>query len=234
MKAKQLRSRFSSMIFVFIIAAIWNLLVFVLSDPDKREFLFWGGYAFAMLAFVITAVMTLFIKGDKDASILSRTPALVYTGAYFIVSLLLNTIFVCISKGDNRVVVVLPNVIILLVYAAVMLFAFYVTGRIAQNDKELYGGAAILDGLAIQISGMASLCEDAQVKSELKVLGEAVEYSNIIGNDSTKELETRFRSQIIEIQAMIDEEEETETILKKIKSAKVTLKSRNTMLSVSK
>lgn len=234
MKAKQLRSRFSSMIFVFIIAAIWNLLVFVLSDPDKREFLFWGGYAFAMLAFVITAVMTLFIKGDKDASISSRTPALVYTCAYFIVSLILNTIFVCISEGDNRVVVVLPNVIILLVYAAVMVFAFYVTGRIAQNDKELYGGAAILDGLAIQISGMASLCEDAQVKSELKVLGEAVEYSNIIGNDSTKELETRFRSQIIEIQAMIDEEEEAETILKKIKSAKITLKSRNTMLSVSK
>ena len=121
-----------------------------------------------------------------------------------------------------------------LLVAAVMVFAFYVTGRIAQNDKELYGGAAILDGLAIQISGMASLCEDAQVKSELKVLGEAVEYSNIIGNDSTKELETRFRSQIIEIQAMIDEEEEAETILKKIKSAKITLKSRNTMLSVSK
>lgn len=234
MKVKQLRSRFSSMIFVLIIAAIWNLLVFTLSDPDKREFLFWGGYAYAMIAFAITAVMTLFIKGDKDASISSRTPALIYTGAYFIVSLILNTIFVCISEGDNRVVVVLPNIIILLVYAAAMVFAFYVTGRIAQNDKELYTGAAILDGLAIQISGMASLCENAQVKAELKVLGEAVEYSNIIGNSSTRELEDRFRSQVIEIQAMIDEEEEVEVILKKIKSAKITLKSRNTMLSVSK
>ena len=234
MKMKQFRSRFSSLILVAIVAAIWNLLVFTLSNPDKREFLFWGGYAFAMVAFAITGIMSFAVKGDKDATVSSRTPALFYTAIYFIVSLLLNTIFVCISKGQNRLVVILPNAIILLVYAFVMVYAFYVTGRIAQNDKELYGGAAILDGLAIQITGMASLTEDPKVKAELKVLCEAVEFSNIIGNSNTRELEDRFRLQVIEIQTMIDEEEETEVILKKIKSAKITLKSRNTMLSVSK
>ena len=234
MKIKKLRFRLSSMIFVVIIAAIWNLLVFMLSNPDNREFLFWGGYTFAMIAFVITAAMTALAPGDKDASISSRTPALLYTGVYFIVSLILNTIFVIISKGENRLVVVLPNIIILLIYAAAMVFIFYASGRIAQNDKELYGGAAMLDGLAIQITGMADLSENAEVKAELKVLCQAVEYSNIIGNAETKELESRFRMQVIEIQTMIDEEEEPEAILKKIKSAKVTLKTRTTMLSVSK
>ncbi len=231
---KKLRFRLSSMLFVVIIAAIWNLLVFMLSKPENREFLFWGGYVFAMVAFVVTATIMAVSPGDKDASISSRTPIIAYTGMYFAVSLFLNTIFVIISKGENRIVVLLPNLIIILIYAGVMIFAFYVTGRIAQNDKELYGGAKILEGLSIQITGMADLAENAQVKAELRVLCEAVEYSNIIGNAETKELETRFRTQIIEIQSMIDEEEEAEVILKKIKSAKVTLKTRNTMLSVSK
>ncbi len=229
---KQMRLRLSSAIVVAIVALIWNLLVFTLSKEENRLFYFWAGYTFAMIAFVVTAAVMVFVKGDKDASINSRTPALLFTGVYFIVSLLLNTIFICIPKDEPRLVVMLLNVIIILVYAAAMVYALYVTGRIAAVDKALYGGAAILDGLAVQITGMIDLCENAEIKNELTILRDAVHTSNIMGIPETKELETRFRTQVVEIQGMIDEEVEAADILKKIKSAKVTLKSRNAMLSM--
>lgn len=217
---------------VSIIGIIWTILVLVLADYETANVFFWCGFIFGLITFAVTAVVPWYIarKGGNTTAELSM-PAYAFTALYFIIGFILNTIFVIVGTGESYKWVIVPNVIIILLYIGVMVFVMKLVTRVSAMGKKIDEKVVSVQMFGVQISGLMDLIEDEEIKNQLVTLKEYVDYSDQVGVAGTKEIEDRFRTQLFDIQTMIDEGASNEEIAAKVKSATSTWKTRNNMLA---
>lgn len=217
---------------VSIIGIIWTILVLVLADYETANVFFWGGFIFGLITFAVTAVVPWYIarKGGRTTAELAM-PAYAFTAIYFIIGFILNTIFVIIGTGESYKWVIVPNVIIILLYIGAMVFVMKLVTRVSALGKKIDEKVVSVQMFGVQISGLMDLIEDEEIKNQLVTLKEYVDYSDQVGVAGTKEIEDRFRTQLFDIQTMIDEGASNEEIAAKVKSATSTWKTRNNMLA---
>ncbi len=229
---KDFLKKFQLVIPVAILGVIWTVLVLVLADYEKAEGYFWCGFAFGLLAFIIVgAFMYLIPKKNNNTVRESGYLAYIYTIAYGVIAVILNTVFVIISSVETVVLPLVLNFILLAVYAGIMWFTLNHMSRVSTLGKTITDKVVSVQMIAVQIGSCVDLAEDEDIRAELKKLKEFVDYSDQVGISATKETEERFRNKIFEIQTMIEEKEEKEAILKEIKSASHLWKTRNSMIA---
>ena len=224
--------KYGTLMPVSILGIIWTILVLVFANYETANVFFWGGFIFGLITFAITAVVPWFVlKKTDNLSFELATPVYTFTSIYFVVGFILNTIFVIISTAESYKWVIIPNVIIILIYAGALIFALRTVTGVSAMGKKIDEKVVSVQMFGVQISSLIDLIEDAEVKAQLLKLKEYVDYSDQVGVAGTKEIEDRFRTQLFDIQTMIDDGASTDEIAAKVKSATSTWKTRNNMLA---
>ncbi len=227
---KKLAGRYTALTVEGIIFVIWNILVWTLADLKEANVFFYCGYGFTFLAFLLTAGVLFFLKLNKNVIFSVLTPAYVVSIAYFLITFIMDAIFMGISTGTDAKAVVIPNVVVLLLYIAAMAVAYIAISHIGGNNKVIDQKIATLKATAIEIGQIAAITEDGSLKKSLLELREAVEYSDPLGVDGTTSLEDDFSKKIAEIRMLIEGKYEIDLIASKIYTARNKLRERNELL----
>ncbi len=227
---KKLKGRYSTLIVIGVIFAIWNILVWTLADLEKAKVFFYCGYGFTFLAFLLVAGVLFFLKLNKNVIFNVLIPVYIVSAVYFAITFIMNAIYMGISSGTNATGVVIPNIIVLLLYVAAMAAAYFAVSHIGGNNKVIEQKVAILKTTAIEIGQIAAITEDSGLKKSLLDLREAVEYSDPLGVDGTASVEEDFSKKIAEIRMLIEGNYEVNLIATKIRAAKNKLCERNELL----
>lgn len=227
---KKLKGRYTALIIEGVIFVIWNILVWTLADLEKANVFFYCGYGFTFLAFLLTAGVMFFMKINKNVIFSVLTTAYAVSACYFLITFVMNIIYMSISKGTNAKAVVIPNVIVLLIYVAAMAVAYFAVSHIGGNNKVIDQKVAKLKATAVEIGQIAAIAQDGEIKKSLLELREAVDYSDPLGVDGTASLEEDFSKKVSEVRMLIEGNYETELIASKIFAAKNKLNERNELL----
>ena len=231
---KKLQGRYFTLIIIGIFFVLWNVLVFTIANLKEARHYFWFGYAFIFLAFLVAAGTTWLFKGGKNVTFSVLTPVYLFTIIYFIITFILNTIFMIICTGTNAKAIVIPNVVVILLYAAIMVVAYVGMSHIKNTNAVIDEKVAALKLSAIKVGQIAAIAEDGEVISALNGLREAIEYSDPMGIPVTAALEADINFKIAEIGSAVENGDEKEIILKKINFAFNKLKERNETLRAMK
>lgn len=213
-----------------VIFVIWNILVWTLTNLKEAQVFFYCGYGFTAAAFIITACALFFVKPRKNTFFSVLVPAYIVVGAYFLITFIMDTVFMSIPKGTNVKAVLIPNIIVLLLAVAAFAVAFWAISHIGGNNKVIDQKVATLKATAIEIGQIAAITEDGELKKALLELREAVEYSDPLGVDGTAALEDDFKKKVDEIRMLIEGNYEVSLTAGKITAAKNKLRERNELL----
>lgn len=227
---KKIAGRYTSLIIVGIIFVLWNILVWTLSDLKDANVFFYCGYGFTCLAFLLMAGVFFFYKLDKNVIFSVLMPAYLLTLLYFAVTFIMDLIFMINLTGTNAKAVVIPNIIVVMLYAVAMVVAYFAVSRIGGNNKVIDQKVAALKLAAVQVGQIAAITQDADVKCSLSELREMVEYSDPMGVEGTAAMETEFSNKLSEIRMLVEEGYAKDLILQKIKTAQNKLRERNEIL----
>lgn len=227
---KKIAGRYITLGIEAIIFVVWNILSWTLTNLHEANAYFYCGYAFTFLAFLLTAGVTFYFKISKNVIFSVLTPLYVANTVYFLITFIMNAIFMGIAKGENAAAVVVPNVVVLLLYVIAIAVSYLGVSHISENNKVIDQKVAQLKITAIEIGQIASIATDLNVKNALLELKDAVEYSDPIGVSGTQAAESDFNCKISEIRTLVESQCSNEDIQRKIYSARLKLRERNELL----
>lgn len=231
---KKIAGKFTSLIVVGIIFVVWNILVWTLSDLKEANVFFYCGYGFTVLAFLIVAGVPFLFRMSKNGTFNVVFPAYIVTGIYFCIAFILNMIYMIISVKTNAKAVVIPNVIILLLYVALMFILYFAFSHIVGHNKVIDEKVYTLKRTVVEIGQIAAIAQDPEVKKQLLELKEMADYSDPLGVSGTASLENEFSNKIAEIRMLVEGAYEKDLIVNKIKMAQNKLRERNELLRAMK
>lgn len=234
MKTKKLAGRYYALIIEAILFVLWNILVFTLADLKEANVFFWCGYGFTFLAFLLVAGVMFFLKADKNVIFSVLMPSYIVSGLYFVITFVMNAIYMGIATGTNAKAVVIPNVVVLFLYIAAMVVAYIAISHIGGNNRVIDEKVAKLKTTAIAVGQIAAIATDGEVKAALAALRESVEYSDPMGVPATASMEDDLNNKIVEIKVLVEGGYEKDMILSRIAAARNKLTERNEILRASK
>ncbi len=231
---KKALGRNLALILLGVLFAVWNILVWVCVSytvgVKEAKLFFYCSYGFITLAFLVAALGILVIRVRKNTIFSVNLPCYLAIGIYFIITFVMDTIFMCFPRGTNVPGIVVPNVILFLLFVALFAVAYFAVAHIGGHNKEIDEKVQKLKISAIEVGQIAALAEDEEVRSALLALREAVEYSDPMGVPQTASYEEEFSKKVSEIRLLVEENCAKESVMGKIKSAKNKLTERNEIL----
>lgn len=226
---KKVSGKYLPILIEAVIFAIWNILIWTIADLKKANLFFYCGYGFTCLAFLVVAIIFI-LKLNKNAIFSVMLPVYIVTAVYFLISFIMNMVFMILGDKTNVKAVVIPNAILVLLYIAAFGIMFYGIKHIAGNNKRIDKKVASLKMVAIEIGQIADLSSSDDVRTLLGQLREGVEYSDPLGAEETEPLEAEFKKKVAEIRMLVEGNYEQDLIANKIKEAQSKLRQRNEVL----
>ena len=235
---KTFLKKHSKLVIWAVFMLIFDLLALVIPSNKLGQAteIYWGGFAFINLAFVLIGVVLFALQLDKTTIFNNTMIAYAFSAVYFVITFILNLIYMIIFDKDNAYKeVFIPNIIIVLLYVAAMLVANRAMTHMSSVTKHTEEKVAQNRLTTSKVNFIMNSAENEAVKKALFDLKEAVEYSDPMGVAATAELEKDFESKLDAIGQMVSSgEAEEEAVLKAIKAAKNQLAYRNEVLKASK
>ena len=199
---------------------------------EGAGFTYWGGFIFINIAFIVMGVI-MFFQQRKGAAANSQITTYAAVGGYFAVSFILNFIFMCVYTKKWAAGVLIPNIVLLLLAALLIMFVLRSEGHVAQVGENLREQAVVLENFEIRVSALVMLATDFDVKKALETLHNEVRYSDSMSVPAAQQQENAFMEKIVELQEMLeDENSDKEEILKLVKKASTAWKIRNEFIQV--
>lgn len=252
---KKFLMSYTPLIILGVVFAIWNIIVLV-SVPELKTagLYFWSGYGFMAAAFLLIGGSMFALKVKKEIHFGVVFPAYLAVAIYFVLCLVMNSVLMGLhhygmvknptgignlyiddpTKSCNVAGAIVPNVLLLLVFVIMFLIAYRGILHIGENSKIVNQKVASLKLTVVELNQILALAEDAEVQTALGSLKSDVEYSDPMGTSDTALLEEDLKKKIAEIRMLIEEQYETELILKKIAAAHNKLRERNETLKALK
>lgn len=228
--------KYAVLIIWAVVMVIFNLLALVLpKDLGEAKLFFWGGFAFINVAFVLVGAVMFLMQRGKGLQVTNALGVYAACGVYFAVTFLLNFIYMCIYDGTNKKAVFIPNVIILLLFAIVLVYLFVVTSHVEQTGQVLREKAVVLENFEVRVQALYIQASDSDVKKALDDLHNDVKFSDSMSVPAAADSEKDFIACLQAISELLDDETaETETVLKAVKKAKNAWKIRNEFIQIYK
>lgn len=192
----------------------------------------WVGYGFIVLGFVFCALIT-FIKIGHRNNETSAIPMYAASMFYLIASFVGNLIVIFVNS-ENITGSLVFNIILLMLYVIGLVIAYKSFSRVKDNTEKREQRMFDWRMMENKANMNVNLCEDPEIKEELKKLKEDISYSSSASNPSTIDLETQLSTQLDYIKSLLDNEANAEELKKAIKRAGVLLQSRNQMVMVAR
>ena len=235
---KNFLKKHSKLVIWVAFMVIFNILALVIPGANGKlgqaKFAFWGGFTFINIAFVLIGVVLFALQLDKTTIFNNTVMAYVFSAIYFIITLVLNLIFMFVFKKKWVAGVLTSNIIIIILYAILMLVTNRAMKHMSSVTKHTETKVAARRLTTAKVEFIMNCAENEAVKKALLELMEDVQYSDPIGVEATASLEQDFENQLNLIEQLIAGEAAEDAILKAIKLAKNKLQFRNETLKASK
>lgn len=217
---------------MLILALLWCVIVLVFVDHNNAGFYYWGGFAFGLSAFLISAGVYWFVhyRADQNTTEITMIPGFI-SGIYTFFSAVFNLIFVYQKDGEYGEIIVAVNVLVLLVYSIAIFYLTIYASRVVSQAKRINNKTEQLSTIKTELAAALGMCKDADIKRSLLELKQKVDYSDNLAQSITEQEENLFCEQIKEIGKCLNDEANKEMILSKIAEAEQIWLIRNSKLA---
>ena len=196
------------------------LLVF-----DEKDFVFWTGFLFTLVAFVTELWVWLLneISEAKKGNGVLGLSILVLTTIYLIIQIVLSIVFM-LASVPFTVELVLEILLAGIIYMLI-LGSYTWKGSDDRKAEKITGKRNYIQELYQEISLGSAEAQNEMVKKKMKLFADEIRYSDPISEADLKELEGQLRTIAIHIREHINDE--PEELLLCIDQARSLLKERN-------
>lgn len=211
-----------------MVSVAWMISALLFGRPGEWAFYIWGGYVFAVISFILTFVGLYYFSRyiDKIDVEISAVPFVILC-IYYGVSLIGNTYFAITYNGFLRKSVIVTNLFLTVVYAAVLLYANLSVKHMIHVNEQITKKISKTDACRVNISNLCLMVESVEVKKELEKLKEIVAYSDTMAVSWAEGKEGAFNNKLDEIYSMILQKNSDQVIIAAIDQAIMIWKSRN-------
>lgn len=152
-----------AVIFV-ILAAVYNLVLFLVADESVRTDAFWTAYAFLLVAFLGIIGSFIYVAADIKGSKLSVSFVNVFVSLiYFAVEFIISVVVMAI-KTDNYI----PALVVQIILFAAYLIVFIVFAIAKNYDAEHYRENDEAVGYIKKLSAILNVCYNAEKDYDTK------------------------------------------------------------------
>lgn len=216
-----------------VLLAVYHLIVFI--APFYRGGVFWTGYGFTLVAFVvaIAAIYIAFIKNPDAKSRFYGFPIAKIGVIYWMGQLVLSILFALLGK-------VLPPWVAVIVFAVALAAALIglvsaevVVEEIRTQDTKLKKDVSAMRALQSRVNQLVGMSGDGEAGRLVKTFAEELRYSDPVSSEALAEIETELTALTDALQqAVVDGDEAAAITL--CRKASVTLAERNRLCKLNK
>ena len=176
-----------------IIAVVFNVLVFLISD--ERNGTFWSGYAFTMVAMVLQVALSwlVFAQKAENKKVFLGLPVLRFGVLYLIIQIIVGTVFMVSQVVDIKIAL---SVQIVLLAICLVLCIVALTARDYATDvaAKIAPKTFYIKSLLVDVQMMQDRTADPMLKKALYNLAETIQYSDPMSHESLFALEQKIES----------------------------------------
>jgi len=189
---------------VFIILAVYNVIVFVI--PFHKGGGFWTGYGFSMLAILLTAAVGLYAF-DREGlkSKVYGVPLISVVWRYFIIQLIIGVIeivldFIPVPFQYGLVL----NTILLGACLIGLISVEAAKDEIERIDEKIKEKVFYIKSLQADVEGLVSKASDDALKKLLKALVETIRYSDPMSSPQLAAIENKIETKASNLAEAVD------------------------------
>ena len=211
---------------IAILFVLFNVTAFAI--PTKKASVFWIGYVFTVIAFVVVSFvwyLTIGKKQDLKSKLLGSSVAYI-SAVYLAVQFVAFLVFMFVSSAPSWCAV-LVCVAILGISAICMITTNAGTEMITATENKVAVKRQFIKDLQIEVEMLAETETDAEIKQKLTELAKKIRLSDPMSDPSLSELEEELSDKVATIESSSDRAvaiKNAETLLlkrnKKVKSLK--------------
>lgn len=224
MKHRNLRLILGLITLVFV---AWLIVVCAYAGGGQERLRFWLSVGFTALTFVLSAV-SLYYAGLVPGAGMTEVNALPIwsTLVYFLLIIVINTVFVCLEPGSGLLHIVL-NLLFLVIFAACRVFIPNYVTHAAYASKVVKLKTGSTAHISKQIGILMQYAEDSEIRTALRELQEYIAYSDNVGSAAASEIENAIMGRLPELRDMMEQKQEPQLILNRISEIKTLWKERS-------
>ena len=189
-----LKNKGRSLVAVFIILAVYNVITFAF--PFNRNEMFWIGYGFSMVAIFLTAGVGFYSLGREGLkSKFYGWPLLSLVWSYLFLQLIVGLLEMVLSFIPFPIGIVI-NVILLGACLIGLIATDVGKEEIERIDKKIEKKVFFIKSLQADVEGMAAKSGDEATKKLLKDLAEAIRYSDPMSIPQLVSIESKIEERV--------------------------------------
>nr|WP_314464812.1 hypothetical protein [uncultured Clostridium sp.] len=183
-----------SLIMVFIILAVYNIIAFLL--PISRGGMFWTGYCFSMAAILLTAGVGFYTLGrERLKSKVYGVPLLTLSWSYLIAQLIIGLLEMVLPSIPFRYGIIL-NAVLFGACLIGLIAADIATDEIERIDEKVKEKVSYIKSLQADIESLVGKTADEDAKKSLKHLAEAIRYSDPMSSPQLSAIENEIEMKV--------------------------------------
>ncbi len=183
-----------SLVIVFIILAVYNIIAFVL--PFNRGGMFWTGYVFSMVAILLTAGVGFYAFGREGLrSKVYGCTLLSLAWCYLIAQLIIGVLEMILANIPFQYGIVL-NAILFGACTIGLIATDIAKVEIERIDLKVTGKVLYINSLLTDIENLVNRAPDEVTQKLLKNLAEVIRYSDPMSSPQLAAIENEIESKV--------------------------------------
>lgn len=166
---------------IAIVSVVWALAVIAYIKLFDLPWMCWGSITCTLIAAVVTELYLLVFRKDlgKNGGGYEAL-GIILTIAYFVIVLLLNSVFVLLQYGDFNLVLLILNLIALAAFIVLLLWVEHNNTHLARRVEETAYKTAPTVDISKKLGELLSITQDDAVRSRLLKFKESVDCASNI------------------------------------------------------
>lgn len=217
---------------IALIGLVWIFAIVAYTVAFELPWLCWGSITCTVIAIIVAELYLLVFKkhpGEQAAE--SGALGAILTICYLMITTLLNSVFVLLRCGNFNWFLLAFNMAAVVGYIILLLCVEQHTARLAVQLVKTEEKTVPTKDIARKLGELLAITEDAEIRSKLLKLKEAVDYGNNISTNATAEKEQQMNELLDELLLLTIGKANKIIVLNKVDAAEMTWKLRSSKAS---
>lgn len=214
---------------IAIISIVWALAVVAYVKLFDLAWMCWGSITCTMIAAITTELYMLVFRKDlgKNGGG-NEALGIILTISYFLIVLLLNSVFALLQYGDFNLVLLVLNLFALASYIILLIWVENSNTHLARRGEETAYKVAPTVDISKKLGELLSVTQDADVRGRLLKFKESVDYSSNVSTPQAASNISRVAYMLDDIARLVIAQTDQMIILNRLNAAESAWKLRNT------
>ena len=195
------KSKVLSLVVVFIILIVYNIVVFML--PFDRSGMFWTGYGFSMVAILLTVGTGFYAFAREGLRSKVYGWSLISLAWWYLIVQLIVSLLQMILSFISFQYGIIVNVILLGAFLVGLIATDTGKEEIERIDEKIKEKVFYIKSLQADVEGMVSKSTDEPTNKALKDLAEAIKYSDPMSSSKLAAIENKIEAKVVDLTNVI-------------------------------